>query len=307
MRKYLILMSILGAGLLVSCSREPVESASDEDVQFAVQAEEEDAIALANSVEDPGSPVLNRYGGFFVWGHPSRRDTMEFGCITLAGDTTDSDGDRVFTNMTITFDNCTGVDTIIRPFDTLTVEYRIDGQITHNDEDDSNPYVFSSGWGSPFEQEVTISKSGVEIFRRLLVTSGGIQAEQTGATTMHLNHNATFFAVNIFEGKTRQLHVEKSVDVDFSRASQWHPGLELTDADTLTISFQGTGYFENPDHIRFDVEVRTDPSIIVTGACRRQDGSLGILEGRIVKRITSRRWEKTVIINFHNCQATIED
>ena len=305
MRKFLLLIGIFGAGLLSSCSIRGVEVPDNEDVQFVAQAEEEDAIAIANGIEDPGSPIVNRYGGFFVWKYQPKKDTV-IECITITGDTVDADADRVYKDVTVIFDNCMGTDTIIRHSDTLMVEYRVNGQIIHRDADDGNPYVFSTQWGNPFEQEVSIYKRGTRIFKRLLTTQGEITSYQTGESSMHLNHIATYFAVNA-SGRGREFHVGKSVDVDFSKASEWHPGLPLTDSDTLNISFEGTGYFKKDRGTRFDIEVRTDPYIVVTGACRKPDGSLGILEGRIIKTISHASGEKTITITFRNCQATIEN
>ncbi len=309
--KVLRLMLLVGlVGVFYSCGSSPTyEEVAQEDIDFASNATLESSSDLSSTLEDPGSPVVDRrvggFGGIFVYGVGSN-DYLLGGidlsyCVTHSNpNRVDADGDKVFDRDTITF-NCpdtsaTVLDTLGR---TYTVEYSINGQVIHNDENDNDPFVLSVSWGTPFTYNIVIKdSSGQIVYQKTRNVEGSHSFARDGAsdTTILFSHERRSFDSN---GREFYMLVNGTLYVPLG----WYPGTPLT--QSISKEFTGSGYVKTPSGRQIDFDISTTQMLVISPACQGLNAR-SIESGQITMNLSvSGQVIKTIVITYTNCEANV--
>ncbi|MEO0179555.1 MAG: hypothetical protein ABIL61_07500 [candidate division WOR-3 bacterium] len=294
MMRSLILAATLAALLLFGCKRsETIKEVAQDDINFSTQAVQEVTQSSVGNISDPGAPVgLSRYtggfflyrytGGFFLYSNEyvdEYVDLRQKGCVSYnPADTTDSDGDKVYTNAAISF-NCNGTDTIIRNSKEYKLDYQIVGTLNHNDPDTLNPFIFSSSWGNPFKFYVKITDLSTN-------TSEEFDNEQAGNISMEKVQDGVYRLIRNLKyakqsSNCRFIQVTETTYVFLDQAPNWHPG-DTLGSQTIKTWPIGKGKLVTCSGVEVNLSfVPTDTLKIA----KCPSGSVGITSGNLLIRL----------------------
>ncbi len=310
MRKLNIALVALGL-MAWGCSNMGVntETVEEQDIEFVAQSTTDETSTLATDLQDPGSPVLNRYytGGFFVWNYENNgdisilafpdtlQDSVRLTCVAHR-DTmpVDNDGDRVFQHDVITF-NCQNQHFLVmRNGNLFDITLTLEGQITHNDQNDDDRAVFQVTWGgentTDFHKEVLVIKNtpaGADTVMNTNVnTRGEINFDRDSMGIIF--HKERFVSSN-----DREFHVIMDGHI---LTQEWEPGNPIT--DDLDIEFTGSADATTTGGRTIEIQMHTDNTITI-GNCEGQQ-RVGVKGGRIVEELyVSGVHVKTITIEFN--------
>ncbi len=284
------------------------DQVTDEDVTFVAQSSADETNNLAADLQDPGSPVVQRYytGGFFVFSNEGSgsdfyvvldtvSDTIRLTCISHSNDgRMDNDHDMVYDHDTITF-QCQNESMIVNRNGMLYgVEFTLMGQLIHQDNDDNDRGTLRVEWGG----------IGGGLFEKMVL----ITDMMTGDTLEHIDHSTggmiefsrTDSGINFSKQKTIQDDDGRSLEINISGTiytQDWEPGDEIT-AD-MEVAFNGSGTATTASGREIEVNMTTSPTVTV-GVC---DGSdrVGIKGGTLTEELyVGNILVRTVTIQFNS-------
>lgn len=284
------------------------ETVDEGDVEFVAQSTWNETNAVASSLENPGSPILDRYstGGFFVWNYQDNgnafphflpdtlQDSVVLTCVSHSvSDPTDGDGDKVFQNDVITFD-CPGQHfTVMRGGELFDIYINLRGQIAHDDQDDNDRAVFHVSWHgidtTNFHQEILIvrSSSGDTLINRNVDTHGDIRAYRDSLgialrVSRHVESDGRVFTLNLMGHLFTQ---------------NWEPGDSITSDMDAELSGNATAITASGREVSIDMY--TDNTVTI-GVCDGQE-KVGVKGGSIVQELSvSGVHVRTITIQFNS-------
>lgn len=296
------------------------------DVEFVAQSTSDETSLLTTDLQDPGSPVLNRYytGGFFVWNYEDNggistlafpdtlQDSVRLTCVSHS-DTmlVDNDGDRVFQHDDIIF-NCQNEHFfVMRGGNLFDITLTLEGKITHNDANDNDRAVFQVTWGGVssenFHKEVLVIKttpSGTDtVINRNVDTHGEIRFDRdTQGITFHKER---FIRDN--NNRTFDININGHI-----LTQDWEPGNPIN--EDMEIEFSGTGTATTASGRDIELRIHTDSTITV-GVCESGQNTgifdseqrVGVKGGRVIEDLLiSSTHVRTITIEFNpDCTHTI--
>jgi hypothetical protein len=280
MRKLIYILSLWSI-VALGCKRgEKVAEIAQEDIDFAIQSIEEITQTSSNTLQDPGAPVVKRYtyNGYFLFVSDTGIN-LKNKCVSYnPQNPTDSDGDKVYPNATITFtcDNLT--DTVIKNNETYIVNYTLKGILNHLDNDTTNPFVFSVSWKGQyqnlFEVIMKVYKGGNLIEEKNYSQTGSIKMEYVSGYTYRLIRSINHIGNDL---TCRSVSVNETIYVFLNEALGWQPGDTLGNKTLKTWPI-GKGTLKTCSNI--DVNLSFSP----TDTLRIEkcpSGNVGITSGRL--------------------------
>ncbi len=266
------------------------EQITDEDVTFVAQSSADETNNLAADLQDPGSPVVQRYytGGFFVFSNDesagdfyvvldTMADSIRLTCVTHSNDgRMDNDHDMVYDHDTITF-QCQNQSMIVNRNGMLYgVEFSLVGQIIHQDNDDADRGTLMVHWGG----------IGGGMFEKMLLITDMIN----GDTLEYVNHSTNGMiefarsdsGINFRKQKMVQDSAGRNLEIAIDGVvytDTWEPGDSIT--TDMEVSFMGSGTATLANGREIGVEMSTSPTVTV-GICDGSD-KVGIKGGALVE------------------------
>jgi len=268
------------------------EQITDEDVTFVAQSSADETNNLAADLQDPGSPVVQRYytGGFFVFSNDNTgndfyvvldtvSDTIRLTCISHSNDARmDNDHDMVYDNDTITF-QCENQSMIVNKDGMLYgVEFSLMGQLIHQDNDDNDRATLKVEWGGIdsglFEKKILITDllNGDTLEYVDHSTNGMIEFARSDSGINFMKQKM----VQDSAGRTLELNLNGTVYTDV-----WEPGDEIT-AD-MEVAIQGSGTVTLASGREVGVTMTTSPTVTV-GVCDGSD-NVGMKGGTLTEEL----------------------
>ncbi len=289
---------------------------TDEDVAFVAQSSADETNNLAADLQDPGSPVVQRYytGGFFVFSNDGTgsdfyvvldtvSDTIRLTCITHSNDgKMDNDHDMVYDHDTITFD-CQNQSMIVsRDGMFYGVEFSLMGQLIHQDNDDNDRATLRVQWGGI---------NGGMFEKMLLITdmlNGDTLKYIDHSTNGMLEFSRTDSGINFMKQKVVQDSSGRSLEISIDGTvytTTWEPGDDIT-AD-MEVSFTGSGTATMANGREIGITMTTSPTVTV-GVCDGSD-NVGIKGGMLTEELYVGDVKvRTVIIEFNSdCSYTVSN
>ncbi len=268
------------------------EQVTDDDVQFVAQSSADETNSLATDLQDPGSPVVQRYytGGFFVFSNESNgndyyvvldtlSDTIRLTCVSHSNSgRMDGDHDMVYDHDTITF-QCQNQNMIVSRMGRLYgVEFTLMGQVIHEDSNDNDRGTLMVRWkgldSDLFIKRVRITDlvDGHTVKDIDHSTGGMIEFSRTDSGI----HFAKEKTIRDSSGRSLQIDIDGIVYTDV-----WEPGDEIS-AD-MELSFQGEGSATTASGREIRIEMTTSPTITV-GVCDGSD-NVGMKSGTLTEEL----------------------
>ncbi len=284
------------------------EQITDEDVTFVAQSSADETNNLATDLQDPGSPVVQRYytGGFFVFSNEGTSndfyvvldtvsDTIRLTCVSHSNDgRMDNDHDMVYDHDTMRFE-CQNQSMIVNRNGMLYgVEFTLMGQVVHEDNDDADRGTLRVQWG------------GLDggMFEKMILITDMIN----GDTVEYVDHNTSGMiefarsdsGINFRKQRTVQDSMGRMLEINIDGTvytDTWEPGDSIT--TDMEVSFMGSGTATLANGREIGVEMSTSPTVTV-GIC---DGSdrVGIKGGTLTEDLYVGDVKvKTVNIQFNS-------
>ena len=289
---------------------------TDEDVTFVAQNSAGETNNLAADLQDPGSPVVQRYytGGFFVFSNDGSgsdfyvvldtlADSIRLTCITHSNSgRMDNDHDMVYDHDTITFD-CQNQSMIVSRNGMLYgVEFSLMGQLIHQDNDDNDRATLRVQWGGI---------NGGMFEKMLLITdmmNGDTLKYIDYSTNGMLEFSRTDSGINFMKQKMIQDSSGRSLEISIDGTvytTTWEPGDSIT-AD-MEVSFTGSGTATMANGREIGITMTTSPTVTV-GVCDGSD-NVGIKGGMLTEELYVGDVKvRTVIIEFNSdCSYTVNN
>jgi hypothetical protein len=311
------LIFVLSLTAIFSCSRksEPVQEVAQDDINFAANSTVQSTNEDIQGLSDPGSGGLlyrrtNYMGGYFVYSYDTVINLKKIGCLNYTGDTLDNDYDNVYHNTTINF-NCDRTDTIVRNTDTLIIRYLINGSLIHNDTADNNPLSFIVNVGSsnlPFTHLFVLKKKNSPdstIFYSQEIDN--LTSKPTSQSSLQIQISRKILKTEPNPSCSRNITLNKTLDINFSNAPNWHPGLPIEGSQTLKININGDDNLVACSGANVDITLST-PTPLTVGVCPNTQSQVGPLNGQIELKLTlPGNITQNKSISFSNCQPSISN
>jgi hypothetical protein len=272
MRKLIYILSLWSI-VALGCKRgEKVAEVSQGDIDFTTESIEEITQTSLNTLQDPGAPVVKRYtyNGYFLFVSDSGIN-LKNKCVSYnPQNPTDSDGDKVYQNATITF-NCDNLtDSVSKNNETYVVNYTLIGSLVHSDSDDNNRFIFSVSWGNPFKVILRVNDTLIKNYSQ----TGSIKMEYVNDSAYRLIRSINHIGNN---STCRSVSVNETTYVFLNEALGWKPGDTLGNRTLKTWPI-GKGTLKTCSNI--DVNLSFSP-IDTLKIAKCPSGNVGITSGKL--------------------------
>jgi len=290
---------------------------TEEDVNFILNSTSGEFSAIGTNLQDPGSPVLQRYytGGFFFFsnnGEPvndfylvldTLSDSIMLDCVTHSNDgRMDNDHDMVYDHDTITF-TCDNQSIILNRNNILySVEFSIMGKLIHQDNDENDRGVLSVSWTGLNDDRfykyifITDLTNGDTLTYIETWTNGLLTLSRNDAgLTLHKETE-----IQDSSGRTLEINIDATLD-----SQDWQPGDEIV--NDMDISISGSGVADLGGGKVIGLVIDSSPSVTI-GICDGSD-QLGVKGGTLVEELyLGDVLVKTIDITFNSdCSYTVNE
>jgi len=279
MRKLIYILSLWSI-VALGCKRgEKVAEVSQGDIDFTTESIEEITQTSSNTLQDPGAPVVKRYtyNGYFLFASDSGIN-LKNKCVSHnPQDPTDSDGDKVYQNATITF-NCDNLtDTVIKNSETYIVNYTLIGSLVHYDLDDNNPFIFSVNWGNPFKVVLQAYRNNTLVENKNYSQTGSIKMEQVNGSVYRLIRSINHIGNDL---TCRSVSVNETIYVFLNEAPGWQPGHTIGNRTLKTWPI-GKGTLKTCSNIDVNLSFSPVDTPDTLRIAKCPSGNVGITSGKL--------------------------
>ncbi len=274
------LIYILSAWTIVAlgCKRsEKVAEVAQEDIDFTVQSVGDITQTSSNTLQDPGAPIVKRYvyNGYFLYSFDSNGINLKNKCVQYnPSDTADADNDKVYKNVRMLFNCNNRTDTVIKNGQPYVVNYTLIGTLVHDDQNESNPFIFFVSWGDPFKVVLKVYRNDTLIEDK--------SYSQTGSITMDSISNNTYRLIRSINHSNKDINcryvsINETTYVFTDQAIDWKPG-DTLGSRTLKTWPIGKGTLRTCSNI--DVNLSFSP-IDTLRIAKCPNGKVGITSGSL--------------------------
>jgi hypothetical protein len=275
MRKLIYILSLWSI-VALGCKRgEKVAEVSQGDIDFTTESIEEITQTSLNTLQDPGAPVVKRYtyNGYFLFVSDSGIN-LKNKCVSYnPQNPTDSDGDKVYQNATITF-NCDNLtDSVSKNNETYVVNYTLIGSLVHSDSDDNNRFIFSVSWGNPFKVILRVNDTLIKNYSQ----TGSIKMEYVNDSVYRLIRSINHIGNN---STCRSVSVNETTYVFLNEALGWRPGDTLGNRTLKTWPI-GKGTLKTCSNIDVNLSFSPMDTPDTLRIAKCPSGNVGITSGKL--------------------------
>ncbi|MEO0203244.1 MAG: hypothetical protein ABIL37_05955, partial [candidate division WOR-3 bacterium] len=191
---------------------------------------------------------------------------------------------------------CNGVDTLQRDNKIYELKYLINGILKHIDSNDTNPFIFSSSWGNPFQFSIKITDlSTNEVYEFDNEQQGNISMENVQNNIYRIIRNLKYAKK---ASSCRNIQLVETTYVFLDQAQGWKPGDTLGNKTIKTWPI-GKGKLTTCSGI--DVNLSFEP-IDTLRIAKCPNGSVGITSGSLVINLVLPTGDNKQFTKSFSCQ-----